>query len=175
MRVAVDMDEVVADAFPAQLTWLTERYGYAFDPVAYCGRKLAEVVAGEHHQALQAHLHEGSFFGDLIPIEGAKAALTMLNEHAEVFITTAAMEYPKSLPYKFDWLQRHFPFIDSLRFVFCGDKSIINADYLIDDNARHFERFGGEGILFSAPHNAGEQRYRRDSNWSEALALLGLA
>ena len=68
----------------------------------------------------------------------------------EVFITTAAMDVPCSFTAKFDWLQKHFPFIPASHVVFCGDKSIVAADYLIDDDVRHFERFRGEGI-YSLP------------------------
>jgi 5'(3')-deoxyribonucleotidase len=49
--------------------------------------------------------------------------------------------------------------------VFCGDKSILNADYLIDDNGYNFDGFRGEGLLFDAPHNAHETRGRRVHSW----------
>ena len=49
--------------------------------------------------------------------------------------------------------ERHFPFIATSHIVFCGDKSIVAADYLIDDNVRQLSRFRGEGIIFTAPHN----------------------
>jgi 5'(3')-deoxyribonucleotidase len=51
--------------------------------------------------------------------------------------------------------------------VFCGDKSILLADYLIDDTFRHLERFKGQGILFSAPHNAAVTGFRRVASWRE--------
>ena len=37
------------------------------------------------------------------------------------------------------WLRRHFPFIAPSNIVFCGDKSIVDADYLIDDRPRHLQ------------------------------------
>ena len=70
------------------------------------------------------------------------------------------MDVPCSFDAKFRWLQRHFPFIPPSHIVFCGDKSIVDADYLIDDRSRHFTRFKGEPLLFSAPHNAGETAIR---------------
>jgi 5'(3')-deoxyribonucleotidase len=56
--------------------------------------------------------------------------------------------------------------------VFCGDKSVIDADYLIDDRARHFAHFKGRALLFSAPHNAGETRYQRVSSWKDVRAVF---
>jgi 5'(3')-deoxyribonucleotidase len=90
----------------------------------------------------------------------------------EIFITTAAMDVPCSFTAKFDWLQKHFPFIPTSHVVFCGDKSIVAADYLIDDDTRHFERFRGEGILFTAPHNVNETAFRRVNDWVEVGELF---
>src|SRR5262249_6949346 len=60
--------------------------------------------------------------------------------------------------------------------VFCGDKRIINADYLIDDEARHFAKFRGNGILFSAPHNSKDVKYERVGSWQEIRTkFLGCA
>lgn len=56
--------------------------------------------------------------------------------------------------------------------VFCGDKGIIAADYLIDDNARHFARFRSEGILFTAPHNVEENRYRRVNDLQDVREMF---
>jgi hypothetical protein len=41
------------------------------------------------------------------------------------------------MPAKYEWMHEHFPFIPDSHLVFCGDKSIIAADFLIDDNAHH--------------------------------------
>jgi len=58
--------------------------------------------------------------------------------------------------------------------VFCSNKSILNADYLIDDNARHFEHFRGEGLLFSAPHNKHVTGFRRVESWLEIERMFSL-
>jgi 5'(3')-deoxyribonucleotidase len=77
------------------------------------------------------------------------------------------MEFPTSFVAKYEWLKEHFSFLNEMNFVFCGDKSILRVDYLIDDNVRHFKRFIGQGILFSAPHNFNETGYVRVNNWQE--------
>jgi hypothetical protein len=98
--------------------------------------------------------------------------LQLLSSEFNVFITSAAMEVPRSFDAKFRWLQEHFPFIPTSNIVFCGDKEIVDADYLIDDRSRHFARFRGTGILITAPHNARERAQLRASNWDDVLAIL---
>jgi len=85
----------------------------------------------------------------------------------EVIIASAAMDVPCSFDAKYRWLRQHFPFIPPSHIVFCGDKAVVDADYLIDDRARHFTRFKGRGLLFAAPHNHHEHRYPRVSSWAE--------
>ena len=91
----------------------------------------------------------------------------------EVVIASAAMDVPCSFDAKYRWLQRHFPFIPPSNIVFCGDKAVVNADYLIDDRARHFARFKGRPLLFSAPHNAAETRYPRVESWADVREFFG--
>ena len=82
------------------------------------------------------------------------------------------MEVPGSFDAKFEWLQKYLPFIPTSNLVLCGDKEIINADYLVDDRSRHFARFRGTGILFTAPHNARERAHLRANNSEEVLDVL---
>jgi len=82
------------------------------------------------------------------------------------------MEVPTSFTSKFRWLQRHFPFIHYRNYVYCGDKSILRADYLIDDLPRYLKSFHGQGLLFSAPHNATVVGFPRVENWREVEEYL---
>lgn len=172
IRVAVDMDEVIANTYGAMLGWLVDRYGANWSPASLQGQQIFDVLTPDAAEALREAMHDGAFFADLPVIEGSQAALSAIASRCDLFITSAAMEFPNSLGPKFLWLRRHFPFVDPLNIVFCGDKSIIAADCLIDDNARHFQRFGGQGIVFSSPHNVNVTGYPRIRHWSEAVGVL---
>ena len=87
------------------------------------------------------NVEEPDFFRDIPVMPGSKEILPLLISSYEVFITTVAMEYPTSFAAKYEWIEEHFPFFPESHIVFCGDKSIIAADFLVDDNAHHFERF----------------------------------
>lgn len=172
IRVAVDMDEVIADTYGAMMDWLVERHGSRWSASVLRGRQIFDIVDPHIADTLRAAMHDGAFFADLKVIEGSQAALSAIAARCDLFVTSAALEFPNSLGPKFLWLRRHFPFIDPLNIVFCGDKSIIAADCLIDDNARHFRQFGGQGIVFSSPHNVDVTGYPRIRAWGEAMSVL---
>ena len=171
-RIAIDMDEVIADSLEKHLRLYNAEFGASLKVEDTRGKKLHDVVAEDHREGLEALLWSDDFFGDLKVVEGSQDVVSELVRRYEVFVTTAAMEYPNSFADKFRWLEWHFPFIPATNVVFCGDKSIIDADYLIDDNARHFERFRGEGILFTAPHNVEEDCYRRVEDWQDVRKMF---
>ena len=165
LRIAIDMDEVMADALIEHLRRYNTTFGAVVTPDDLRGRHLEELVPAAHRAALDAMLDE-SFFAGLPVMPGCQDVVRELTLRHDVFVVTAAMEVPCSFDAKYRWLQRHFPFIPAANIVFCGDKGIVDADYLIDDRARHFERFKGRALLFSAPHNADETRYPRVGSWA---------
>ena len=82
------------------------------------------------------------------------------------------MEFPNSLNDKLDWLNEHLPFLTWRQVVFCGDKRMIEGDYMIDDHARNLVHFKGKPYLYSTVHNAGEKGYDRINNWKEAAGIF---
>jgi 5'-nucleotidase len=166
-RICVDMDEVMADTLAEHL----RRYNQAFDEDVtlddLAGKGLWQLAPQDRQQQLRAFLDAEDFFEDLPLMPDAQPVLKELAGRFEIFIATQAMVVPNSLGPKYRWLQRHFPFVPPAHYVFCGDKSILRADYLIDDQPRNLERFEGQGLLFSAPHNLAVTGFVRVDNWMD--------
>lgn len=171
MRIAIDMDEVMSDTHAAKYALYSDR-GFAPSDEDLAGRKLGDIAPAETTAAVELEMHKGFFFANLQPVEGAVDAIRDLSEHHEIFVATAAMDYPASVPHKIAWLARHFPFIDPQNYVFCGDKGILKADLLIDDSPRHFPGFAGQGVCFTALHNHGEEVEVRLDRWADAPKLV---
>jgi 5'(3')-deoxyribonucleotidase len=162
------MDEVIVEALGEHLRRYNAAYGTRLTPADLRGRSLDAHVPSEHRAEALRMLDE-SFFDTLTPIDGALDAIRQLHDHCEVVIATAAMEVPVSFAAKYRWLRRHLSFIPPSHIVFCGDKAVIDADVLIDDSPRHFARFKGRPLLFSAPHNVHETRYERVDTWQDVI------
>jgi 5'(3')-deoxyribonucleotidase len=161
------MDEVMADTLGEHIRRYNRDFHEHVTHADLDGKWLWEVVPSNRHEALQAYLDSEDFFESLEVFPDAQRVIRVLQQHYDVFIATAAMEVPASFAQKFRWLAKHFPTIAPSNIVYCGDKGILAADYLIDDNPRQLRRFRGEGILFSSPHNAGANGWRRVNNWLE--------
>jgi 5'(3')-deoxyribonucleotidase len=161
------MDEVMADTLAEHL----RRYNQAFDEEVttedLAGKGLWEIAPLDRQAQLRAFLDAEDFFEVLDVIPDSQSVLEDLSKRFEIFIATQAMAVPNSLGPKYRWLQRHFPFIPPSHYVFCGNKSILRADFLIDDQPRNLLRFEGQGLLYTAPHNIAATEFVRVNNWRE--------
>jgi 5'(3')-deoxyribonucleotidase len=171
-RICVDMDEVMADSLGEHLLRYNRHFGEQVTKADLAGKWLWDVAPLDRHAVVDAHMRSEDFFEVLEVMPEAQRVMHRLQMNYEVFIATAAMEVPTSFQQKFHWLAKHFPFIPTSHIVYCGDKGILRADYLIDDNPRQLRRFQGEGILFSSPHNLGVKGYRRVKDWLEVEELF---
>jgi 5'(3')-deoxyribonucleotidase len=171
-RICVDMDEVMADAIAEHLLRYNREFQQNLTKEDLRGKRFWQIIPEEHHQPLDDLMRAADFFEDLPVMPDSPRVLAALQSRYEIFIASAAMEVPSSFNPKYRWLQRHFPFIPHTHIVFCGDKSILRADYLIDDNPRQLHLFTGTGILYDAPHNIAVTGYTRVRNWLEIEQLF---
>lgn len=171
MKIAIDMDEVLADPLHKFIQLYNRDYDVSLDLKIDAGNEIYHHVPEHVNQKWFDYINEKGFFRDLPLIDGAVAAVKKLHEQHEVYIVSAAMEFPNSLEDKYYWLAEHFPFISWKNIVFCGDK-IVNTDVLIDDRAKNFVGFKGRALLFSSPHNLLLTQYERVDNWQQVLEKL---
>ena len=135
------MDEVLADALGELLARYNRERNTAVTRKDVEGKWLWQALPRGDQKLIDAYLQSPDFFEDLPVIPGSQDVLLRLSRRYEIFIATAAMAFPNSFGSKYRWLRRHFDFLSPQNFVFCGDKSILHADFLIDDMPttwRHF-------------------------------------
>ena len=97
----------------------------------------------------QKHGHD--LFSNAPALPNIKEALDILRKQGKIVIVT----YQKSLVNKIDcleWLDKHQIYYDDICFL--KDKTLLHADYLIDDNHWNFQgSYVTNGILINAPYN----------------------
>lgn len=170
LSIAIDMDEVLADTSKKVFRTAND-LGFAVSEDKLRGKSIWTYLT--HHQLmlLGQEINKQGFFRDLEVIDSAIPVVKELSEHHDIYIATAAMEVPFSFMDKYEWLKEHFPFLDHNYFIFCGNKKVVHADYLIDDTISQLDAFtstGGTGILFKAYHNEDRKTDHVElDNWLE--------
>ncbi|WP_027107951.1 5' nucleotidase, NT5C type [Lacticigenium naphthae] len=165
--IAVDMDQVLADMEVPFVELFKREYEVEFDDAEAYLVDHPEVDLNMTIRELYPYINTYEFVRNLPVIKNAQMVLKELQEDYIVYIATAAMDIPKTFSAKYEWLEEHFPFIHPQQFVFCGNKEIIQADYLIDDSIRQLKRFNGTGLLFSSSLNQKNTEFIRVNNWED--------
>lgn len=171
-RIIIDMDEVIADPMGAMIDWYVREYGGTVDYSRMQGGSWSLGFPEEHRHLIRTRLHEPGFFRDLPVMEDSIRVLEGINRRYELFIVSAATEFPNSLKEKHDWLQEHFPFLTWRQLVLCGDKRLVTGDHMIDDHVRNLEHFPGKKWLYSSPHNITVTGYERIRDWKHAETIF---
>jgi len=83
-----------------------------------------------------------------------------------VFITASTTEQSGR---KYIWLSENGYIRDKSDYYEAVDKSLIAADYLIDDNPKNVINAFGQGIVFTKPWNISLIGYQRVNNWLEII------
>jgi 5'-nucleotidase len=169
-RIAIDMDGVLADVEAAFIKLHERDFGIklSFDD-----------IKGKHEREnfpnVRNWVYTEGFFRNLPLMLDSQRVMKALNDKYEIFIVSAATEFPQSMKEKSEWLDEHFPFIGWQRMCFCGSKTIIQADIMIDDFFKNLDPFKGElPILFTQAHNYGLDagRHTRVNTWLEIEHIL---
>jgi 5'-nucleotidase len=168
-RIAIDMDNVIADITAAFIDSHEKETGLRLSPEDYNGK-----IEKDAFPNVMEWVNTEGYFRHLPVMADSQRVVKRLMAHYDVFIVSAATEFPKSLFDKMGWLEEHFPFIGWQRVCLCGSKTIIKADILIDDHFKNLDYFEGETFLFTASHNvlADNRRHRRVNSWLEIESIL---
>jgi 5'(3')-deoxyribonucleotidase len=169
--IAIDMDCVLADFLKAWVSCINLHDDPNLKIDDILGWNVKEFVNTDNDVYRHLDYH---FFRNLEPIKGSQLAVRKLMERYEVFIVTTATTHPRSLTAKLEWLTEYFPFIPHSHVVLCGDKSIIRADFMIDDGVHNLETFKGTAVLFDAPHNREETKFIRMKDWKDSYTWFNM-
>jgi 5'-nucleotidase len=167
-RIIIDMDEVIADPMGEMAEWYKKEYGGTPDMEKMLVGSWVKGFPEEHQPLIMQRIHSPGFFRRLPVIADSVGVIRELNKRYEVFIVSAATEFPNSLKDKLEWLAEHFPFITWRQVALCGSKDLVYGDFMIDDHVKNLKGFKGKPYLYTSAHNLTVTGYDRIGSWKEA-------
>lgn len=170
LRIALDMDDVLADTHGKLVEIVLREFETSLTKQDLHRAPIRSLLHPKQFKKLTEIINQPGFFRDVPVMKDAQEVVKELSEYYEIFVASAAMEFRNSLIDKYDWLDEFFPSIHWKNRVLCGDKSVIKADYLIDDHAFNLVNFSGKGILFNAAVNLHEKGFDRVMDWQDIRA-----
>ncbi len=168
-RILVDMDGVLADVYTRFFELYEKETG-----LRKTIEELTGLKEGEAFPELFRWVQTPGFFRTMPVMPESQRVLKLLNVAYEIIVISMATEFPLSLTDKQLWLNDNFPFISWKQVVFCGDKSLIPADMMIDDHFKNLDNFDGETIMYIQPHNMNTTSHNHTTvtSWTDLEKLL---
>ena len=108
------LDEILADTLPKQLSWLSRERGLNVVASAIDGPHLRDVVGATHYSALKAAMHAPDFIADLAVMPRAREVMATLCRQHEVYVATAAMDFPRVVRRQIPVAEALFPLYRAL-------------------------------------------------------------
>jgi 5'(3')-deoxyribonucleotidase len=163
-RILVDMDGVLVDIYSRFFELYEQETGQRLTV-----NDVAGLFEAEAFQNQRKWVSAPGFFRNLPVMPGSREVLKNLNNLYKIIVVSLATEFPYCLTDKQLWLQDNFPFINWRQIVFCGDKTLIESEIMIDDHLKNLDHFEGETIMFTQPPNmlVKSSRHKRVNSWAE--------
>lgn len=141
MKICLDIDGVITNTLRVWLEIIEQKYG----------------VKAEKHQITQWELHKCEPLTQLSPQQiygvldqpgfyynlpflhyACPKVLERLNSKHEIYLVTARTNAERETRL---WMADKLPFLKQEQLVFCANKSLIQADLIIDDRAENIEKY----------------------------------
>jgi 5'-nucleotidase len=181
-RIALDMDEVVADLMGSWIAWCKVESGMdADEDIGEIQWDVSKSFPVLSQKEVYSYLSIPNAFLELPVIEGAIEGVKELSKYYDITFLTAARSKTAFFE-KINWVGNHFgkEYKNKVIACSCGKmKSLISSsfDIMVDDNPEFIKNAVGEctTILFTADHNKDQDlgyiNYRVD-NWEELVKCL---
>jgi len=170
--LAIDIDDVLADSMSRILFLYNNEFGTSIKKSDLDGKTIYDILPPEHIPVIKRYQNEKGFFTEVDLIEDSKEVVNKLSEKYNIYIVSSALEFPNSLPDRFNFIMRHFPFVSWRNIIFCGDKRMIKIDMIIDDMIENLSGLNEKGFLFTAYHNLNIYHPNRIDSWSTVSDLI---
>lgn len=178
----VDMDDVIVKG---GLLYLINKFlNTNYEEKDFDGFYMQDVIPMEKRKEFFDFVKNENVYEHGTMLEGCKEVLKELNEKYNLFISTSYIwreiptESGKVLVQKFEYLTRELPFITPYQYIFISDKTVLNADIMIDDRPKNLIN-AKRKLLFSAFHNLSvsdeelkKLNITRVNSWDEIKKIL---
>jgi 5'(3')-deoxyribonucleotidase len=152
MVIMCDVDGILNDLVPKTLEMYNKQSGKNFTIDDINQYNFYDCLSKEDADGIVALFKDKSLWDSLKPLPGSQEGVRKLLEKGhKIYLATATAPY--NFEWKISWLEHFFPFINTNNVIRIIDKSLLNADILIDDCLDHLTKNICHRICLEWPWN----------------------
>jgi uncharacterized HAD superfamily protein len=190
MRIATDLDEVIANFLAGFTNFYNDKYGTDLNESDFFSYDFWKVTGGTKNETIEEiyDFYKSEYFKNIKPVEGAIEGLERLNRENELFLITSRQD--DVMTETEEWIERHLP--NTFTGIYntnehsengfpVGKKSNIcdklDVDVMIEDSPAYAAECAESGrrvILMERPWNRDSkipEGVRTVSGWEEIMEI----
>ena len=168
--IACDIDDVILNLMSSWLHIYNKEFNHDLKPEDITDWDVSSFVKPEAKQKIYEYIDNKEVFHNANPVKGALSGIRKLKEWGFRIIYVTANN-PFNV--KQEWLNRNGFMNENIDFVQAYDKSLIHANYLLDDKLENCVNFKyGQPWLFSKPWNLKYNFSNRINGWDEFINII---
>jgi len=164
--VSIDVDDVCLSLVDNWIKYYNKDFSDNLTVDKITEWDISKFIKPSAKKTIYQYVEKEDVYKTAEPVANALEGVNLIKECGyRVIYVTANNPYNS----KFNWLLKN-EFLDNYKdFVSAYDKSLILADYLIDDKYENVIDFKGIGILFNRPWNEYSLYHNRVENWDDII------
>jgi 5'(3')-deoxyribonucleotidase len=169
--IAVDVDDVVLNLVDILLEVYNNDYQDDLKREDISIWNIVPFVKPECGEKILAYFEDPSLYWAINPVKDSLEGVKFLRllGHRIIFVTHSTIGAAGA---KLKKLLELGYLTDQQDYIECADKSLVRANFIIDDKYETIKNFQGIGILYRQPWNAGDEHKFVVSNWKEIVNLF---
>lgn len=165
--ICVDVDDVCAELVSHWLSLYNEEYDDNLSPEDILDWQVSSFVKPECGKDIFKYIRNENIYDGISPVRGALKYTKLLDKKGYRLIYVTFRGGFSLSGRKYEWLNRNGFKVDEKDYIETNDKSLIHADYMIDDNWENVTAFRGHGVLYTRPWNKKYNSVYRVNTWKE--------
>lgn len=177
--VVTDIDNCLNNLIEQMFKIYNERNGTNYTINSLKSYSLSDNFDLKTTQNMQSMFLEKELWDSLTPVEGSQLALkSFVNDGYKVYAATST--HHVNFPWKVDWMQKHFDFINPKDIICIHDKSLLRCNVLVEDCYENLIKTSAmvDRVIINHPWNkASKDRdyvygINRADNWEDAVKCI---
>ena len=156
MVIVCDIDNIVNNLSEELIRRYNERMGTSLTQDDFTEYEFDKTLPPEGVEYMYELLRQKDVWDSLVPLEDSVWAIDTLVRVGHTVLFATATE-PCNFPWKVEWMQKYFPFVNSNNIIRIMDKGHIRTDVIIDDDLKQLKSNPCERICLSYPWNVNDR------------------
>lgn len=176
MIIMCDIDGVLNDLIPKALALYNVENNKNLQISDINHYNFYDCLSAEDAEGIIGLFKRRDLWDSIMPLTDAQWGLkTLISDGHKIYLATSTS--PENFPWKIEWIEKYFPFIDKTDVICIHNKELLKCDVMIDDYLDNLIKNTCQKIVIDQPWNQDEEKEQeynihRAYNFKDVIKII---